>query len=235
MRFVLPVVAAGLGIGLVGCVAPRQGIVSNLPPPLVARPPAEPRPPQAFTSVPPASPTSPRVAPVPPASSSFPPSWMPRGGISNRWKSIVIHHSASAAGSASVFDAFHRNANHWDELGYHFVIGNGSNSGDGEIEVGSRWLKQKHGAHCKTADNFYNDHGIGICLVGDFQRQTPSPAQMNACTRLVRFLLERCRLPAENVVTHGGVTGKTLCPGARFSIGTLRRAVGPPATASVMR
>ena len=67
----------------------------------------------------------------------------------------------------------HRRDNQWDELGYHFVIGNGTHTGDGQVEVGSRWGKQKHGAHCKTPDNYYNDHGIGICLVGNFENSNP--------------------------------------------------------------
>ena len=33
-------------------------------------------------------------------------------------------------------------------------IGNGSDTVDGQIEVGSRWVKQKVGAHAKTPDNW---------------------------------------------------------------------------------
>lgn len=62
-----------------------------------------------------------------------------------RPRDIVIHHSATDIGSAASFDRRHRLINHWDELGYHFVIGNGSGSGDGAIEIGTRWYKQKWG------------------------------------------------------------------------------------------
>jgi N-acetyl-anhydromuramyl-L-alanine amidase AmpD len=102
------------------------------------------------------------------------------------------------------------------------VIGNGTDTRDGEIEVGSRWLKQKHGAHCKTPDNYYNDHGIGICLVGDFSRRSPSPAQMASLARLVQFLMAECGLPASKIFTHGGVTHRTACPGAKFSLASLK-------------
>ena len=63
----------------------------------------------------------------------------------NHWTWIIVHHSDSDYGSAAIIDKWHRERG-FDELGYHFVIGNGTNSGDGQIEVGPRWTKQKWGA-----------------------------------------------------------------------------------------
>jgi len=158
--------------------------------------------------------------------------WYPAGGrISNRWKTIVIHHSATAKGGAATFDKSHRERG-WDELGYHFVIGNGSDTPDGFIEVGSRWHKQKHGAHCKTPDNYFNDHGIGICLVGDFTKSRPTRRQMESLTRLTRFLTGTCNIPESRVTTHGAVTHKTACPGTNFPLGALQRALMGPVTAN---
>ena len=134
----------------------------------------------------------------------------------------MIHHSATDAGGAACFDRAHRNRG-WDELGYHFVIGNGTDTRDGAIEVGPRWTKQKHGAHCKTSDNFYNQHGIGICLVGNLEHSRPTSAQMDSLAELVSFLMARCRIPLAKVYTHGGVTGKTACPGRNFSLAALKR------------
>jgi len=151
------------------------------------------------------------------------PAWYPAGrAISPRWTTIVIHHSATDRGSASVFDRDHRGRG-WDELGYHFVIGNGRGSGDGQIEVGGRWNLQKHGAHCKNSDNYYHEHGIGICLVGDFTKNRPSPRQMASLQQLVSFLTNKCNIRAERVTTHGAVTGKTACPGRHFPLQNIRR------------
>ncbi len=152
--------------------------------------------------------------------------WRPTQGISLRWSDIVIHHSGAETGDAESLDAFHSTPRSlggrgWDELGYHFVIGNGTDSRDGEVEVGPRWRKQKHGAHCKTPDNWYNDHGIGICLVGNFDDHPPSPRQVAALTRLIRFLMAECDLSVSNVRTHGGVTSQTACPGSRFVLADL--------------
>lgn len=163
------------------------------------------------------------------------PAWFPRGGrISARWTTVVVHHSATAVGGARSFDRTHR-AKGWDELGYHFVIGNGSDTPDGAVEVGSRWHKQKHGAHCKTPDNYFNEHGIGVCLVGDFTRNRPTPRQLASLERLVAFLCDRCRISPDRVTTHGQVTHKTACPGTNFPIGSLRRAVAFSAQLSSMR
>ncbi len=170
---------------------------------------------------------SPDVAPPPrqPNRPSGEVAWLPRAGrISPRWTTVVIHHSATQKGSARSFDRFHRDKG-WDELGYHFVIGNGTDTPDGLIEVGSRWHKQKHGAHCKTADNYFNEHGIGVCLVGDFTKARPTPRQLAALERLVEFLCDRCEISPDRVVSHGAVTHKTACPGRHFPISSFRRAV----------
>src|SRR5574342_132619 len=51
----------------------------------------------------------------------------------NQWKYIVIHHSATEKGNAARFDEYHRKKRGWEYgLAYHFVIGNGTLSGDGE-------------------------------------------------------------------------------------------------------
>jgi hypothetical protein len=135
---------------------------------------------------------------------------------------VVIHHSATPGGNAKLFDKFHRSKG-WDGLGYHFVIGNGTDSPDGVVEVGPRWHKQMHGAHCKTDNNYYNEHGIGICLVGDFNVNEPTARQMASLKQLVEFLATRCNISSNRVTSHGAVTGKTQCPGSKFSLSTFKR------------
>jgi hypothetical protein len=152
----------------------------------------------------------------------IPASWIPDADAPPRpWKWIVIHHSASPTGSAAMFDKEHREKG-WDELGYHFVIGNGSLTGDGQVEVGPRWPIQKHGAHAKTPDNRYNDFGIGICLVGNFQETRPTPAQMRSLAKLVAYLMQTYHIPPSCVIRHGD-TKPTECPGRNLNILLVRR------------
>ena len=75
-------------------------------------------------------------------------------------------------------------------LAYHFVIGNGTSSRDGQIEIGDRWRRQINGGHVHS--DYMNNIGLGICLVGDFNRDQPTRAQLEACEELIRYLRERC-------------------------------------------
>ena len=139
-------------------------------------------------------------------------SWTPKAAP-RPWRWIVIHHSATAAGSATEFDRSHR-ARGWDELGYHFVINNGRGGKDGLVEIGSRWTKQKWGAHCKTPDNRYNDFGVGICLVGNFENGRPTAAQLASLQKLVVFLSDTYGVGPADVIGHGEAPGtNTACPG----------------------
>lgn len=209
-------------VWLSACAAGRQD-VSTTPYPLYRMG----EPPPVVSSIPPGVPAQGYVPPTgrPTPSWRYPSAWYPaRGMISPKWTTIVLHHSATRSGGARSFDKHHRESNGWDELGYHFVIGNGTDTPDGFVEVGSRWYKQKHGAHCKTPNNYFNDHGIGICLVGDFTRTPPTPRQIAATRELVRFLSETCRIPASRVTTHGAITRKTQCPGPLFPLGGVQSA-----------
>ena len=135
-----------------------------------------------------------------------------------QWRHIVLHHSATAGGNAERFDRFHREQRGWDELAYHFVIDNGQGGPDGLVEVGSRWASQKHGAHTGgTPGDEYNQHGIGICLVGDFTRTGPTRAQLKSLDKLVRRLMAEHDIPASRVIGHGEAPGAdSACPGAAF-------------------
>ena len=144
--------------------------------------------------------------------------WMPACGISDRWKCIVVHHSGSDKSTPQGMRDWHVRGRGWDGLGYHFVIGNGKGYPDGKVFVGERWPQQKHGAHCKTKSNFYNDHGIGICLIGDLNKHKPTAKQEAALAKLLAFLSGKCGIPKSKIQTHGGVTHQTECPGRCFSL-----------------
>ncbi len=152
---------------------------------------------------------------------AVPAEWYPRVK-ERKWDSIIVHHSATENGSARTFDRLHRQRG-WDELGYDFVIGNGTETPDGYIEIGPRWKKQKHGAHCKTPSNHYNNFGVGICLVGNFQYQYPSSHQLASLKKLILFLAKRYNIPAEQVMGHGEVPQThTLCPGKHVNMRKVR-------------
>ncbi|MEP6937465.1 MAG: N-acetylmuramoyl-L-alanine amidase [Chthoniobacterales bacterium] len=108
-----------------------------------------------------------------------------------RWKFIVVHNSGTRQGNARAFDYYHRNVRRMQNgLAYHFVIGNGTSSGNGQIEIGDRWRRQINGGHVHS--DYLNNIALGICLVGDFNRDQPTRAQLDACEELIRYLQTRC-------------------------------------------
>lgn len=161
------------------------------------------------------------IAPPPPVAIPGPPREelpgllrLPHVPISHQWRYIVIHHSASPSGSADAFDYYHRAKRGWDRgMGYHFVIGNGNGTGDGLVEVGHRWANQIDGAHAGQAE--YNQHGIGVCLVGNFEEDYPTSGQVSSLVQLIRELQRMCNIPSENVLMHRHIRD-TQCPGSHF-------------------
>ncbi len=130
------------------------------------------------------------------------------------WRHIVIHHTASSRDSIESIHEAHLKRG-WEGIGYHFVIGNGSGMKDGEIEPTFRWKTQMHGAHAGNEE--YNQHGIGVCLVGNFEDSNPSAAQLASVKRLVGVLKGQYGIKTANVVGHKTVKA-TACPGKNFPL-----------------
>jgi N-acetyl-anhydromuramyl-L-alanine amidase AmpD len=140
-----------------------------------------------------------------------------------RWKFIIVHNSGTRQGSAKVFDYYHRRVRRMKNgLAYHFVIGNGTSTRNGQIEIGDRWVRQTRGGHVHS--DYMNNIGLGICLVGDFNRDQPTRAQLEACEELIKYLQERCGRMA--VRPHREVNPPrwaTDCPGDVFPYGWFGR------------
>lgn len=206
-------------IFLPSCTTNNTHVLKNLPDPSFDLPPEQ-RPTPPIYTPPQQEPIGP-IEPLPPDVGGIPSSWYPKVRERN-WSEIVIHHSASPSGSAAAFTAAHRNRG-WTTLGYDFVIGNGTGTADGLVEVGPRWKQQAVGAHCKTKGAFYNKHGIGICLVGNFDQTTPTARQLASVRKLVRFFSKRYGISSKHVFGHGEVPGThTRCPGSHMPMNQIR-------------
>jgi N-acetyl-anhydromuramyl-L-alanine amidase AmpD len=139
----------------------------------------------------------------------------------------VIHHTASEAGSVESIHEAHirrkdKDGNPWLGIGYHFVIGNGNGMGDGEIESTFRWKQQMHGAH--AGDEQHNQHGIGISLVGNFDKHPPTTAQLASVKRLVSTLKIAYGISSGNVIGHAEIKA-TACPGKYFPMAEVSQGV----------
>jgi N-acetylmuramoyl-L-alanine amidase-like protein len=145
-----------------------------------------------------------------------------------RWQFIVVHNSGTRQGNAAAFDYYHRHFRRMQNgLAYHFVIGNGTSTGNGQIEVGDRWRRQINGGHVHS--DYLNNIALGICLVGDFNRDQPTRAQLDCCEELIRYLRQRCGKVGDHypiVKPHRDINPPrwpTDCPGDVFPYSWFRR------------
>ncbi|HEV8618340.1 MAG TPA: N-acetylmuramoyl-L-alanine amidase [Candidatus Udaeobacter sp.] len=145
-----------------------------------------------------------------------------------RWQFIVVHNSGTRQGNARAFDYYHRNVRRMrNGLAYHFVIGNGTSSGNGQIEIGDRWRRQINGGHVHS--DYLNNISLGICLVGDFNRDQPTRAQLESCEELIRYLRERCgKVGMRSIIVRphremNPPRWATDCPGDDFPYSWFRR------------
>lgn len=97
---------------------------------------------------------------------------------------------------------------YWPDLPYHFLI-----APDGRIFEG-RSLDYEPESNTK-----YELAGhVGVELMGNFEEQRPSPAQVESAVRLVAWLLSEHELPLSAIGTHAQVAdGQTSCPGRDFA------------------
>jgi len=118
-------------------------------------------------------------------------------------KYIVIHHSATTEGNAFSFARYHVNSRDWPGIGYHYVI-----LGDGTIQRTNELTTVSY--HVKD----YNSVALGICLVGDFTKDTPEVSQKKALKELCQDIFSQLNLGIENVKGHNELTspGYTQCP-----------------------
>jgi hypothetical protein len=140
-----------------------------------------------------------------------------------RWKSIVIHHSGSPGGSPESLDRLHRS---WGfaSLGYHFVIGNGIDFGDGALFAGPRWTRQEPGAHvaerragAQPTAAWFNEHAIGICLVGNGERRGFTEGQLTQLAELVADLQREFGIADNQVFLHSDLSDVSS-PGRYFPV-----------------
>ena len=139
----------------------------------------------------------------------------------HRWKYIVVHNSGTRQGNAKIFDYYHKNVRKMPNgLAYHFVIGNGTSSGNGQIEIGDRWRRQINGGHVHS--DYLNNIALGICLVGDFNHGQPTRQQLEALEELIRYLrirVGKIDFKQAIVKAHREINPPqwpTDCPGDRF-------------------
>lgn len=117
------------------------------------------------------------------------------------WKTVHFSDARTTADRIELVRSIHVDRRGWGDLGYHFVIDRAGRVWEGrDIRF--------QGAHVK--DN--NEHNIGVMVLGNFDKQRPSDAQLRSLVRTVHTLAQRYRVPTHRVQTHQEIN-PTACPG----------------------
>ena len=125
---------------------------------------------------------------------------------------ITVHHTQGhmairredAVATARGIQDFHMNSRGWADVGYHFMI-------DGEGRILEGRPVETIGAHAANA----NEGNVGIALMGDFNKQKPTTAQLESLERLAAYLAVRYKI---DTTQKGHLEGHrnwthTDCPG----------------------
>lgn len=124
---------------------------------------------------------------------------------------ITLHHDGMSTFTSTNYDAARqriesiRNAHAskpgWGDIGYHYVID----------PAGRIWEARSmgwQGAHVKDQ----NPGNIGICLLGNYEQQSPSDTQLAAVEKYTAALMRKHNIAVRNVHTHKELA-PTACPG----------------------
>jgi N-acetyl-anhydromuramyl-L-alanine amidase AmpD len=130
-------------------------------------------------------------------------------------KYIIIHHAVIPLKTSSkrfleIIDETHKDKLHKTKNGnglytaYHYCI-------DKKGEVHHTRPVDEVGYHAGSW--WHNLRSIGICLQGDFTKESPEYAQRHALSELIKQLMSDYGIERKNVLPHRAVKASTQCPG----------------------
>ncbi len=137
---------------------------------------------------------------------------------------IVVHHTGSSIlgplDSPKLVKLRHKYLRGFEDIGYHYLIGNGYLTGDGEIYQGRDI--EKIGAHAKG----HNKDSLGIALIGNFNISRPTENQWESLIELLYSQCDMYDLNPSNIYGHKELEGAdTSCPGKHVNMNRIRRDV----------
>jgi len=130
--------------------------------------------------------------------------------ISHPVPRYFVHHSegptcATQSACMSVVRGIqndHMNSNGWNDIGYHFLVGE-----DGNVYEGRGW--DRVGSHSPN----YNSNAIGVCIMGTYDNRNPNSAALTATQQLISCGISLGKL-SSSYSLHGHRDGRcTSCPG----------------------
>ncbi|MEM1211897.1 MAG: peptidoglycan recognition family protein [Planctomycetota bacterium] len=117
------------------------------------------------------------------------------------WNAVYFTDRPSTAARLEQIRKVHTRDRGWSDIGYHFIVDR-----SGTVWQG-RELKYQ-GAHVRDQ----NERNIGILVLGNFDKQSPSREQTASLVGLLKRLQSAYRVPTARVRTHQEYNA-TSCPG----------------------
>jgi FtsZ-binding cell division protein ZapB len=118
---------------------------------------------------------------------------------------IVIHHSAiTPAVGAQRIAEYHVNNLDWPGIGYHFVI-------DAQGIIYRTNPLETISYHAGEI----NRTGVGVCFLGNFTDDVPTPAQLESGGKLLAWLVQDLKLTNDEIKGHKEFMN-TQCPGRQW-------------------
>ncbi|QQE12503.1 N-acetylmuramoyl-L-alanine amidase [Planctomycetota bacterium] len=124
---------------------------------------------------------------------------------------ITVHHEGSATFWTTDYRTTARHIEdirkghvgnkRWGDIGYHYIIDRAGRVWEG------RSIKYQ-GAHVSK----HNPHNVGVMLLGNFEKQKPTKAQLATLQTTLRSLMRKYRVPVKRIYTHRELM-PTKCPG----------------------
>lgn len=153
------------------------------------------------------------------------------------WQYIILHHSATADrrlyNDWENIRNYHINNLGWNDVGYHYGI----ERDQGSVVIRSGRDLKTQGAHSGLANtkiarnsrNMFNDFGIGICLIGNFNLDYPEDNIWKESLKLTRKLMNIFNIHTDRVLGHREtykyfqVNQLKNCPGKYFNLERFRK------------
>lgn len=142
-------------------------------------------------------------------------------------KKIIIHHSVGTDHPVlenwEAIRRYHTNDRGWRDIGYHY----GLERVDNRVRVQRGRNPWECGAHAPASGPEWpsnNCQSLGVCVVGDFQREPPDTETLLVLTELCWSLCVAFNINPVRIYGHREVMrpGYTVCPGQAFPLNKLR-------------
>jgi hypothetical protein len=132
------------------------------------------------------------------------------------WTAVNFTGESTTAQRIEKIRKYHTGEKRWGDIGYHYIVDRAGRVWEGRPI-------QYQGAH--VSQN--NEHNVGILVLGNFEKQSPSSAQLKSLYGTVATLTKQYKIRTKMVRSHREIN-PTTCPGKNLQskMSGLRRYVG---------